>query len=219
MAKTPVQITLRPYASSIPLASFAFGIGNALYGASLLHWIPTGESALMGMVLLVFVAPLELAPSLLAFLARDGGGATSFALFGASWVVQGLLLLQHAPQQSATAAVFQACVAMALLLLSIITFRGKPLFGCVLVVAFVRTGAAAVLALREVAWLGTLTGVLSLLLTALAFYCAFAFLEEDVTGDLSKLTFRTGDAKAAMEGSLDEQVESLEREAGVRKQL
>ena len=53
----------------------------------------------------------------------------------------------------------------------------------------------------------------------LAFYSAFAFLEEDITGKISALTFRTGEAKAAMEGSLQEQIKSLESEAGVRKQL
>ena len=45
MAEIPVQIVLRPYASSLPLASFAFGVGNVLYSAFLLHWIPVGRGA------------------------------------------------------------------------------------------------------------------------------------------------------------------------------
>ena len=97
MADIPVQIVLRPYASSIPLASFAFGTGNALYSAFLLHWIPGSETRVLAYMLLAFVAPLELAPSLMAFLARDSGGATAFAIFGAAWVVQGLTLLGGPP--------------------------------------------------------------------------------------------------------------------------
>ena len=93
MADIPVQIVLRPYASSIPLASFAFGVGNILYSAFLLHWIPAVEARELAYMLLAFVAPLELGPSLMAFLARDSGGATAFAIFGAAWVVQGLSLL------------------------------------------------------------------------------------------------------------------------------
>ena len=80
MAEIPVQIVLRPYASSLPLASFAFGTGNVLYSAYALHWIPAADTRLLAYMLLGFVAPLELAPSFMAFLARDGGGATAFAI-------------------------------------------------------------------------------------------------------------------------------------------
>ena len=76
MADIPVQIVLRPYASSIPLASFAFGKGNVLYSAFLLHWIPAMEAREVAYMLLAFVAPLELGPSLMAFLARDSGGGS-----------------------------------------------------------------------------------------------------------------------------------------------
>lgn len=219
MPEIPVQIVLRPYASSIPLAAFAFGVGNALYGAYLLQWISHSESLLLAVILLAFVAPLELVPSIMAFLARDGGGATSFAIFGAVWIVQGLDLLMHVPQQSHTTAAFLLCLVVSLLLLTAITFRGKPLLGVVLTVAAVRTCGAAALAVWDAPLIATLTGATGLLLAVLAFYSGFAFLKEDVTGELSALTFRTGEARSAMEGSLEEQTQSLESEAGVRKQL
>ncbi|MGI4852964.1 MAG: hypothetical protein ACRYF4_02810 [Janthinobacterium lividum] len=219
MADIPVQIVLRPYASSIPLAAFAFGVGNALYSAYLLQWIPASESALLAIILLAFVAPLELVPSIMAFVTRDGGGATSYAIFGAVWIVQGLGLWMHAPPQSRTTGIFLLCLALCLCLLAAVTLRGKPLLGVVLVVAVVRTCGAAAIALHASPLLSTLTGYVGLLLAALAFYSGFAFLEEDITGSLSALTFRTGEAKAAMEGSLEDQMELLEREAGVRKQL
>lgn len=219
MADIPVQIVLRPYASSIPLASFAFGVGNALYGAHLLQWIPASETLILAVMLLAFVAPLELGPSFMAFLARDGGGATTFAIFGAVWVVQGLQLLMHAPQQSHTLGIFLLCVVLCLTLLGALSVRDKPLMGVILLLSAVRTCGAAAIAFRAMPILSTVTGAASLLLTVLAFYSAFAFLQEDVTGKLSPLTLRTGAAKAAMEGSLEDQKDSLEREAGVRKQL
>ena len=220
MPDIPVQIVLRPYASSIPLASFAFGTGNALYSAFLLHWIPDSESRLLAYILLAFVAPLEIAPSLMAFLARDTGGATAFAIFGASWIIQGLTLLgDPMPAISQVTAGFLLCLAICLLMLTIVTIKGKPLLGGVLIVAVIRTCGAAAMSMTGKAWLTPATGWCGLLLAALAFYAGIAFLEEDVTQRLSPLTFRTGEAKAAMEGKLVDQVSAIEKEAGVRKQL
>ena len=220
MADIPVQIVLRPYASSIPLASFAFGTGNALYSAFLLHWIPDSETRLLSYILLAFVAPLEIAPSLMAFLARDSGGATAFAIFGAAWVVQGLALLGGPPPAiSEVTAGFLLCLAICLLMLTIVTIKGKPLLGGVLIVAVVRTCGAAGMAMTGKAWLAPATAWCGMLLAALAFYSGIAFLEEDVTQRLSPLTFRTGEAKSAMEGKLADQVSAIEKEAGVRKQL
>ncbi len=220
MAEIPVQIVLRPYASSIRLAAFAFAIGNALYSAFLLHWIPPSEARLLAFMLLAFVAPLEIGPSLIAFLARDGGGATAFAIFGAAWVVQGLALLNGPPPAiSHATAAFLFCLAICLLMLTIVTFKGKPLLGAVLAVAIVRACGAAALALTDKSWLSVATAWCGLLLALLAFYSGLAFLEEDVTQSLSPLTFRTGEAKSAMEGKLEDQVSTIEKEAGVRKQL
>ncbi len=220
VAEIPVQIVLRPYASSLPLASFAFGVGNVLYSAFLLHWIPAAEAHAVAVMLLAFVAPLELGPSLMAFLARDGGGATAFAIFGAAWVVQGLALLGGPPPPlSPASGVFLLCLALCLVMLAIVTFKGKPLLGAVLVVAIVRTSGAAALELKGVPWLRPATAWTGLVLALLAFYSGLAFLEEDVTQRLSPLTFRTGDAKSAMEDKLEDQVSAIEKEAGVRKQL
>ncbi len=220
MSEIPVQITLRPYASLLPLACFAFGTGNAIYSAFLLHWIPQSEAHLVALLLLAFVAPLELVPSVGAFLARDTGGATAFSIFGAAWIVQGLQLLNGAPQhKSPGSGVFLICLAVCLTMLTIVTFKGKPLLGSVLVVAILRTCGAAGAELTGqpavtpcVAWCG-------FLLAALAFYSGIAFLEEDVTGRISPLTFRTGEAKEAMEGRLEAQLAAIKKEAGVRKQL
>ena len=220
MADVPVQIVLRPYASSLPLAAFAFGVGNVLYSAFELHWIPAAETRTVAWMLLAFVAPLELGPSVMAFLTRDGGGATTFAIFGAAWVVQGLALLGGAATGPNPAdGVFLLCLVVCLMLLAVVTFKGKPLLGAVLMVAIVRTAGAATFAFRGAAWVGAATAWCGLLLAGLAFYSGLAFLEEDVTGRLSPLTFRTGAAKAAMEAPLREQVVKVEKEAGVRGQL
>jgi succinate-acetate transporter protein len=220
MADVPVQIVLRPYASSIPLAALAFGVGNVLYSAFLLHWIPPSEARLLAIMLLAFVAPLELGPSLMAFLARDSGGATTFAIFGAAWVVQGLALLGGPPPPTSPAtAFFLLCLAICLVVLAIVTFKGKPLMGVILLIAILRTSGAATFEYTGLPWAATATAWTGLLLALLAFYAAIAFLEEDVTQRLSPLTFRTGEARAAMQGELKDQISSIDKEAGIRKQL
>lgn len=220
MADIPVQIVLRPYASSIPLAAMAFGVGNVVYSSFLLHWIPAAEARMVAFMLLAFVAPLELGPSVMAFLARDGGGATTFAIFGAAWVVQGLALLNGAPPPTSPATgIFLLCLCVCLVLLALVTFKGKPLMGVILLVAIVRTTGAATNALTGSPWTATATAWCGLLLGILAFYAAGAFLEEEVTQRISPLTFRKGEARTAMDGVLKDQITGIEKEAGVRKQL
>ncbi len=215
-----VRIILRPYASAMPLASFAFGIGNVLYSAYLLHWIPKSESAVLAVMLLAFVAPLELFPSVMAFLSRDSGGATAFGIFGASWVVEGIqLLIDPSGQPSPATGIFLLLLAFCLIVIAVLSFKGKPLLGGLLTVAVLRSIGAALTEFGLRRALETTTAILGLVLGALAFYCAVAFLEEDLTQRISPLTFRSGQAKEAMEGSLDDQIETLTREAGVRKQL
>ncbi len=130
-------------------------------------------------------------------------------------------MLLRLPELSRTAGVLDLCLALCLVMLAIVTVPGKPLLGGVLIVAVVRTslGAAHTFVGPQGKGLGTAVAVTGLVLAAMAFYCALAFLEEDVRSRISPLTFRTGAAKAAMEGKLEDQVEALTREAGVRKQL
>ncbi len=219
-ADPSVRIMLRPYASPLPLAAFAFGTGNVLYSAFLLHWIPVTEARLLAYMLLAFVAPLEIGPSCMAFLARDTGGATAFAIFGAAWVVQGLELLTSPLQTiSPAAGTFLLCLALCLVMLTIVTFKGKPLLGVVLILAILRTAAAIWVAFTGDHTVSAITAYAGLVLALSAFYSGIAFLEEDVTQRESPLTFRIGEAKAAMQGRLADQIESLEKEAGVRKQL
>ena len=218
--KPNVQIVLRPYASAIPLAAFAFAIGNVLSSAFLLHWIPDAEARSLAFVLLAFVAPLELFPSVLAYLSRDTGGATTFAIFGAAWIVQGLNLLVPGSQMpSVTGGFFLLGLAVVLSIIAAVSFAGKPLLGSLLVVAVIRTVSGALVSFGlHGAW-PVITAIAGLLVAAMGFYSALAFLSEDVRQVISPLTFRTGDAKAAMEGKLEDQVDGLTREAGVRKQL
>ncbi len=217
--RSQVRIVLRPYASALPLGTFAFGIGNLLYSAFLLHWIPMAEVRTVGILLIGFVAPLEILPCIMAFLSRDTGAATTMGIFGFAWIAQGLVLLANGASATSVAiGIFLLALFVCLLFLTTVTIGGKPMLGLLLLVA---AGRSACAALVEFGLRGMheATAVLGLLVTAVAFYAGLGLLLEDVRGILLPMTFRKQQAQAAMEGDLGHQVEHLHREAGVREQL
>jgi succinate-acetate transporter protein len=218
--QSQVRIVLRPYASALPLGCFAFAIGNALYSAFLLHWIPQAETRTLATLLIGFVAPLELLPCILAFLCRDTGAASAMGIFGFAWIVQGVSLLETGPGAASVATgIFLLALAVCLAILTAVTIGGKPMLGIMLVVAAVRSVFAALVEFGMHSWLGVTAAALGLGITAIAFYAALGLLLEDVKGIELPMTFRQKDAQAAMQGGLEDQVEHLHREAGVRSQL
>ncbi len=220
-AQRQVRIVLRPYASALPLGCFAFAIGNLMYSAFLLHWIPAGEARTLAILFLGFAAPLELLPCVMAFLSRDTGAATAMGIFGFSWVVQGVSMLQpNADLPNAAIGIFLLALAACLLVITAVTIKGKPMLGLMLIVAALRSGCATLLQFGvHTPSVPVVTAVLGLVVTAIAFYAGLGLLLEDVRGMLLPMTFRKNQAQAALEGDLAHQVAHLHREAGVREQL
>ena len=93
---------LAPGRCALPLGFFAFATGTVLLSALELRWLPGHERNLLAMLVLAFVAPLELFPSALAFLSRDTASGTTLAIFGAGWVAISLFLLNTPPGTTST---------------------------------------------------------------------------------------------------------------------
>lgn len=214
------RIMVRPYASALPLGCFAFGVGNALLSAFGLHWIPVSDTRLLAIILLAFVAPLELIPCIMAFLSRDAGGATAMGVFSAAWVVQGIQFMMSGPSSISPAlGIFVLLLALILVILAIVSFPGKPLLGVLLVIAASRSFAAATVQFGFGIKAEITTAIAGWLLAAFAFYSGLGFLLEETKRKSLPLTFRRGEAKEALEGDLKQQLENLPREPGVRDQL
>ncbi len=219
-AQDRVRIVLRPYASALPLGCFAFAIGNGLYSAFLLGWIPASETSTLALMLLLFAAPLELLPCVMAFLSRDTGAATAMGVFGFSWLVQGASMLQlHGDPSNAATGIFLLAIAVCLAIVTAVTLGGKPMLGVMTIVAAARALCAAGVQFGLHGALPATTAVLGLVVTAIAFYAGLGLLLEDVRGILLPMTFRKQAAQAALEGDLSHQTSHLHREAGVREQL
>ncbi len=219
-ALSAVRIVVRPYASSLPLGAFAFGIGNMLLAAFALHWIPLSEKTTLAVILLAFVAPLELIPCIMAFLSRDSGASIAMGLFAAGWAVQGVQLIMADPMTpSICNGIFLLLLAVCLAVLAKVTFSVKPVIGVLLIVAVLRSVATGITQFGVHGALDIIAAMLDGMVGLLAFYCGAAFLIEDAKGKLLPMTFRRQDAKEAMDGRFSQQMKHIANEAGVRQQL
>jgi len=218
--RNAVRVVVHPYATAMPLGCFAFGIGNTIVAAFLAHWIPVSDTQTVAFITLAFVAPLELIASIMAFLSRDSGAATAMGIFAGGWIIYGMQLLAFGAGASSPATgIFLILLALCLAILAVASFTGKPLIASLFCVAMLRSTTAGLLEFRSSGPLTIATVWLGLLVAALAFYCGFGLLLEDVMQRPLQMMYRTGKAKKAMVASLSEQLENVAREAGVRQQL
>ena len=213
------RIMLRPIGSALPLGFFAFAIGMLLLGCSAIGWIPVGEQADVGMLLISFVFPLELIAVVVAFLARDTLGATTLGLFTTSWLALGWAYKSSPPgSTSITLGIYLFGFATAAFLLALLSIRGKPFFSVLLgasVARMVLSGVYEIGGSHE--WL-KISGGIAIGLAALAMYGATALgLEDALQRELLPL-FRRGSAEEAFQG-YEAQLDRLEAEPGVRQQL
>lgn len=214
------RIVVRPLASPLPLGFFAFGIGLVLLSAMDTHVIPASESRRVALTLLTFVAPLEIAAAVLAFLSRDTAGGTTLGLFGATWVTLSVsLLLGGAGGHSMTTAVFTFAEALILLMLAVAAISAKPFFTVLLGLATVRSVLFGVVQLGLWPKLEVVAGIVGWVTVAIAFYGGIALLLEDLNKKSVLPLFRKKAAAKAIEGELADQLRDVEREAGVREQL
>lgn len=215
-----IRIVVRPYATSLALGFFSFGIGMLLLAGMSNGWLHPSDRHTVGLLLALFVFPLELLCTVVAFLARDTFGATGLGLFSASWLALGISNTQ-ASQDSLSRAIglYEFGFAFAIALLAVAAFGGKPLIGVILSVATVRSALAGLHEWGGPAWAWTTAGWLALAIFFAAMYGGLAFLLEDVQKRQVLPVFRRGASKEALEGGLDAQLADLGAEAGVRKAL
>jgi hypothetical protein len=182
--------------------------------------MPASEMRPLVFVLLGYVAPLELLPCIFSFLARDTGTATTMGIFAAGWVVLSLYYLFFGVEaHTVTVGVFLLMDALAILALGIAAFEGKPMMALILLFSFIRFVLAAALQFGAGRNVAITAGAFGLLTGILALYGGLAFLLEDIKQKTVLPVFRRKAARQSIEGSLHDQLQRLETEAGVRQQL
>jgi succinate-acetate transporter protein len=214
------RIVLRPVGSSLPLGFVALGAASVMLSGIQLGWVPSSEDRQAAVVLLVFVGPLQLLSSVFGFLARDSVGGTGMGLLAGSWFATGsLLLFGAAPTTSRALGLLLLFVAGALLVPMVSASFGKVLAAVVMAGAagrFVLTGGYELFG--GPAWQRA-SGWWGVALCGLALYGAMAFEVEDTLRATVLPTGRRGAARRALVGSLADEVDHIQHEAGVREQL
>jgi succinate-acetate transporter protein len=220
MIEERTRIVLRPLASPLPLAFFAFGVGSLMLSGQQLGLIPDSETRTLALILGLFVFPLQALAAVLSFVARETLGATALGLISGSWLA-GSAIMYTSPPDATTAAygIFQICIAVMLLLLGVIGLQGKPLISAIILLAFFRFGLNGFFELTAAPWTQPVSGVIGLLIFLFALYGGLALGLEDAQHRTVLPLGRRGEALEAVEGDLSDQVGPIEKEAGVRKQL
>lgn len=220
MVEDKIRIVLRPMASPLPLALFAFGVGSVLQSAYQLGIVPDGETQVFALLLGLFVFPLQALAAVLSFAARDTLGATALGIISGSWLAVSVVTYTSPPGATTISfGIFLLALSFILLQLGAIGLQGKPVISGLLLFAAVRYATNGLYELTAAPWTQTASGVVGCLIFLVALYAGLALGLEDVKHHPILPFGRRGEALRAMKGDLGEQVGPIEHEAGVRKQL
>lgn len=218
------HVVLTPIATPLPLTFLGLVVATTILSGLELHWVPAADARLTGWTLLAVPLPLQLTASIFGFHSRSATAATGSSVLAAAWLGIALALI-NAPAGSFTPSrpvgMLAFAVAAGLVVPAAADARsGSPLPTAALGLASVRFVLTGITALTEASGLKTATGIVGLAVAAVALYAALALELEDTSIEDTLLpTFKRGESAQALQAPLDAQVEGLEHEAGVRRNL
>lgn len=221
-ARTHLQqtrIMLRPTGNPLPLAFMALAVATVGFSALQLGIVAPAEEHLIALAVLVLTVPLQLLSSVIGFGARDPIAGTGMAMVSGVWAMIAVSTLLSPPGSSSPALGILLQVAAVALLVPVAASRGKVLASVVLVGSAIRFSVTGISHLSSTPAWEVAAGILGMLLGALALYAALGFeLEESAHPVQLPLTRRQAGLEPFRD-SLEEQVEQIASEAGVRRQL
>jgi succinate-acetate transporter protein len=214
------RVNLRPIGSPLPLGILALIPAGVTLSVLQIGGLQVSEGATVALVLIAFVAPLQLITSVLSFLARDTVAGTALGLFAGAWLATGLTLMSLPPGATSPAlGVFLISVAACFLLLVAGAAFGKAGPAIVIVVGAARFLLAGLYEIDGSVGVEHAAAIVGFVLAGVALYTALATELEDVRGEIVLPLLRRGMARGALEAPLEAQVQKIEREAGIRQQL
>ncbi len=209
------RVVLRPIANPLPLGFLALAAGTLLVSGLQLGWLAPTQGEDVALILLAFVFPLQLVACVFGYLGRDVVAGTGMGLLAGTWLSIGLVTLT-APKPGATSdalGLFLLLAGTAMLIPFAAACLGKLVAAAVLGTTALRFALTGLYQLTADSGLEQAAGIVGLLLLAIALYAALALTLEDARGEAALPVGRRGD------GTLDDGLAKVEREAGVRRQL
>lgn len=213
------RIVLRPTGNPLPLGFMALALGTVGFSTLQLGIVGEGEASTMALAVLVLTVPLQLLSAIIGFGARDPIAGTGMAMVSGVWAMLAVTTLTSAPGTTSPALGVLLVTAGAAMLVPASAGRGKLLAAAIMIgsaARFALTGVAEITAVS--AW-DVVAGALGLALAALALYAALGFVLEEGGARKQLPVLRRGDGRKPLVDDMEEQVEGIAREAGVRHQL
>ena len=175
-----------------------------------LGWVPESDGHDVALILIGFVAPLQLVVCVFGFLARDVVAATAMGLLAGVWLSVGLVTLTGAPGSTSDALGLFLLLAATAMLVPAVTAAGSKLMPAILLATTaLRFAVTGVYELTASSGWKNGAGIVGLALCALAIYTALAMALEDARHRTPLWLGR----RHAFDGH------GVELEAGVREQL
>jgi succinate-acetate transporter protein len=204
------RISLRPIANPLPLGFLALAGATLVVAGLQLGWVPESDGHDVALILIGFVAPLQLVVSIFGFLARDVAAATAMGLLAGVWLSVGLVTLTGPPGSTSDALGLFLLLAAAAMLVPAVTAAGSKLMpAIVLTTTALRFAVTGVYELNASSGWKNVAGIVGLALCALALYTALAMALEDARRPTPLWLGR----RQAFDGH------GIELEAGIREQL
>jgi succinate-acetate transporter protein len=214
------RVILRPIGSPLPLGLLALASAGLLLSCYQIGAFRLAEGRTVALIILGFTVPLELISAVLCFLARDSLAGTGLGVFAGAWLASAIVLLSTAAgATSPPFGVFLLAIAGALAVLVAGAAGGKAGPGLVMAAGIARFTLAGLYELTGSTGLEHGAAIVGFVLVATAVYTSLATEIEDVHGESRLPMGRRNRAALAMRGGFEDQLEGLEREAGVRQQL
>jgi succinate-acetate transporter protein len=217
------RVTLQPIATPLPLTFVGLLLASTILSGLELGWIPKSEIHSTGWVLLAVPIPLQLIAAVFGFYGRSATAASGSSTLAAAWLGIALALINSPPGQpvpSKAVGMLAFGVAAALLIPAAADLRGGSLLPAATLGAaaarFVLTGVGGMTHSTD---LRHATGIFGCAVAATALYAALSLELEGATKTPVLPTFRLERSAVALAAPFDAQVEELEHEAGVRKNL
>lgn len=212
------RIVLRPTGNPLPLAFMALAVATVGFSSLQLGIVGPGEENTIALGVLVLTVPLQAFSSVIGFAARDPIAGTGMAMVSGVWALLAVSTLTSPPDSSSAAVGVLLITSAVAILVPVSAAHGKLVAAAVLAGSAIRFATTGVAEITGTSGWETTAGILGIVLALVALYAAFGFEHEEVEGLRLPLLRRGAGAKPAHD-DMEEQVEGIAREAGVRHQL
>lgn len=220
LVERSTRIVLRPLGNPLPLGFLALAAGTLLVSAVQLDWIKATEGSNVALMLVAFVAPLQLLSAVLGYLSRDVVAGTGMSILAGTWLCVGIVTFRSPPGATSDAlGLLLLIAALSMCAPAMGAALGKVVPAVVLFTTAARFATTGVYQMTGSAGWKSTAGSVGVALGAVAAYAALAMLLEDVRAATTLPLARRGSGRLSMNGNLADQLATVEREAGVREQL